>query len=151
MVRLLNEAGSRLEQRGLDQWGEGWMTPDRMAPMIAAGETFVVDDGAGHLLATVSLSTTPDQDFWTTAEQQQPALYLSKLARANEVAGVGEWTLDQAVTHAARAGYPRVRLDAWATNERLHEYYRRRGWRHLRTMDVEGRRSGALFERPTGV
>jgi len=43
-----------------------------------------------------------------------------------------------------------AQLDAWRDNEGLHAYYRDRGFTHLRTVEAEGRRSGALFQRPAG-
>ncbi|MFC7331476.1 GNAT family N-acetyltransferase [Marinactinospora rubrisoli] len=148
VVQLLNDAADRLADRGVDQWRRGWMTADRMRKMIAKGETFIVEDD-GKAVATFSLSTIPDPDFWTPEEQSDPALYLAKLARDKDSQGVGEWALNWALRHAARSGYNRVRLDAWASNHDLHEYYRSRGWRHLRTMLVPGRKSGALFEKCT--
>jgi len=39
-----------------------------------------------------------------------------------------------------------LRLDAWTTNPALHNYYRRRGFQHVRT--VASRISGACFQRP---
>lgn len=147
VVDLLNEAGARLASRGLDQWGVGWMNCQRMLPMIERGQTWLADDDSGVPFVTVSLSEEPDPDFWTPEEQKTPALYMNKLA--SRVRGAGEWAMKWALHHASTLGYEVVRLDAWATNTRLHEYYRARGWTHLRTMHVPGRRSGALFEKKT--
>ncbi|MFE3457395.1 GNAT family N-acetyltransferase [Nocardiopsis aegyptia] len=144
VVDLLNYAADQLRERGISQWRPGWMNSERMLPMIERGETFVVHDAAGNLIATVSLNERPDPDFWTPDEQKLPSLYLSKLA--GRVSGVGEWVLDWAVQRAYTLGYEAVRLDAWATNTGLHRYYRERGWVHLRTMRIPGRNSGALFE-----
>jgi hypothetical protein len=49
---------------------------------------------------------------------------------------------------AAQTGLDFVRWDAWRTNSRLQDYYRSIGARHVRTVDVAGRWSGALFELP---
>lgn len=147
VVDLLNEAGARLADRGLDQWGVGWMSRQRMLPMIERGETWIAEDDEGIPFVTVSLSDDPDPDFWSPAELQTPALYLNKLA--SRIPGAGEWAMEWALRHAGALGYDVLRLDAWATNTGLHEYYRTRGWTHLRTMRVPGRRSGALFERET--
>jgi hypothetical protein len=153
VVGLLNQAAENLSARGISQWGVGWMTEARMLPMIQRGETWVVHDTDGQLAATVSLSKEPDPDFWTDEELATPALYLNKLASRQP--GAGAWAIEWALQYAGALGYSVMRLDAWASNEELHEYYRRRGWTHLRTMRVPGRNSGALFEiatrRPTMV
>ncbi|WP_143173453.1 GNAT family N-acetyltransferase [Nocardiopsis flavescens] len=146
VVDLLNEAADKLEARGIDQWKPGWMTEQRLRPMIQRGETFVVHDARGDLVATVSLSPEADPDFWTHREQKVPALYLAKLA--GRPSGIGAWVLEWAIEYAGRHGYKAVRLDAWASNSGLHSYYVRNGWIHLRTMSVPGRNSGALFEHP---
>lgn len=147
VVDLLNEVAQDLHDRGVDQWSPGWMSQGRVRPMIQRGETWVVHDD-GHLVATASLSEKADPDFWTPAEQGTPALYLAKLASRRR--GAGAWAAQWSIEHARSLGYEVVRLDAWRSNEKLHSWYRDQGWRHLRTMDVPGRFSGALFEHPTG-
>ncbi|GAA3759555.1 GNAT superfamily N-acetyltransferase [Spinactinospora alkalitolerans] len=146
VVTLLNEVAQRLRNRGIEQWALGWMTDARIRPAIMRGEVFVVRAAKGRIVATVLLTDVADADFWTPEEQQTKALYVAKLARSDDHPGVGSWLLRWGVDYAARKGYSAVRLDAWATNEGLHQYYRDRGWTHLRTMRVPGRRSGALFE-----
>lgn len=147
VVDILNEAADQLASRGISQWRPGWMNMGRITPMIHRGETFVAHDHHGILVATVSLSADPDPDFWTPDERQASALYMSKLA--SRKSGAGAQVLKWVITQARDLGYEAVRLDAWATNYGLHNYYRRRGWRHLRTMNVPGRDSGALFEHST--
>ena len=146
VVDLLNEVAQGLYDRGIDQWAPGWMSQNRVLPMIQRGETWVVHDGS-QLVATVSLAERSDPDFWTPAEQQISALYLAKLASRRP--GAGAWTAHWAIEHAGDLGYDVVRLDAWRSNEKLQAWYRAQGWTHLRTMCVPGRFSGALFEHPT--
>ncbi len=146
VVTLLNEAAERLHSRGVEQWGPGWMTNERMAPAVSRGEVFLVKERDGDPVATVTLHETPDVDFWSPEEQKENALYLGKLARSDDEPGVGTWLLRWCVDHAAQLGYRRVRLDAWATNQRLHEYYQLNGWTHLRTVSLPWRQSGGLFE-----
>jgi GNAT superfamily N-acetyltransferase len=57
----------------------------------------------------------------------------------------GAWLLDEAAREAARRGKRLLRLDAWTNNTRLHDYYRRQGFRVVRNAGDRG--SGALFER----
>jgi hypothetical protein len=53
--------------------------------------------------------------------------------------------LDWSAGRAFAAELTWLRLDAWTTNRRLHDYYRRRGFTHVRT--VGSRVSGACFQR----
>lgn len=149
VVRILNEAGARLADRGLDQWGRGWMPPSRMSQMISRSETYVVyAEDTGHLEATVTMSPDPGP-FWTASERGQKAVYLGKLARSDSAqSGVGTWVMNcWAPEWAADNGYEVLRLDAWSTNPGLHEYYASRGWTYVRHESVAGNKSGALFER----
>lgn len=153
VVRILNEAGARLADRGLDQWGHDWMPHDRMARMIARSETYVVHSSdTGALEATVTLSPDPGP-FWSEAEREQQAVYLGKLARSDGATpGVGTWVMNCWVPRWAKEnGYEVIRLDAWFTNHELHEYYASRGWTYVRHEDVPGNKSGALFEKKVGL
>ena len=55
--------------------------------------------------------------------------------------------LDWAADLAAGRGLTWLRLDAWRTSDRLHAYYRRHGFTHMRTVDLPHRGSGAIFQR----
>lgn len=39
-----------------------------------------------------------------------------------------------------------IRLNCWSTNYPLHDYYRSLGFKYVRTVDIPGRMSGALFQ-----
>jgi hypothetical protein len=41
-----------------------------------------------------------------------------------------------------------VRLNAWTTNQRLHDYYRRQGFEFCGYSPDEGYPTGAMFQRP---
>lgn len=148
---ILAAAADKLHERGIDQWpaGSPSMTPASIGAQIERGETWLVIDGRDPV-ATIAATDKPDPDFWTPAEQAEPAIYISKAAvvppRAGE--GIGELALRWIVDLAAAEGRQWARLDAWKTNEKLHAYYLARGWTYLRTEDLPHRRSGALFQRP---
>jgi GNAT superfamily N-acetyltransferase len=144
---LLDQRISWLHARGSDQWNTGRSFRNRMVNNIVRGETWlVIDDERG--IGTFSISADGDPDFWRPDELAESALYLGKMA--SDVARSGEglgrlmvgWTRDW----AARSGYALVRWDVWRTNPSLQDYYRSLGARHIRTVDVADRWSGALFE-----
>jgi hypothetical protein len=149
VMDLLHRRIQWLRQRGSDQWSTGNTFRTRLTNNIACGETWVLSDEADPI-ATITVSTIGDPDFWDPAELNDKAAYISKMATKIERSGEGlgelmiRWTQDW----AARAGLELVRWDAWRTNPQLQDYYRSLGARHIRTVDVADRWSGALFEVP---
>jgi hypothetical protein len=141
VMSLLNQRIKWLRDIGSDQWNTGRTFENRMVNAIVLRD----DDEA---IATLSLSTEGDPDFWTPKELKGHALYLGKMAtsltRRNENLGhlMLSWTQDR----AAKAGVEFVRWDVWRTNRKLQKYYLSIGARHKRNEDVADRWSGALFE-----
>lgn len=150
VVAILRARTRWLADRGSDQWSTRQEVLDeRMADRIRRGETWVVTEQDRQVIATISVTQRADPDFWTEDERAVPALYLSRMATDPTQAGqgLGRLMLAWAVREAARQGLIEARLDAWRTATGLHDYYRAQGWTHVRTVDVPGRYSGALFSR----
>lgn len=146
VLDLLNAAASWLHAKGLDQWPDGFDS-ERIGPMIDRSEVFIACNGPTPV-ATVTVTDAGDPDFWTADELAEPSHYIAKLAVSRDHTGLGELLLRWTVDRAARTGVRWVRLDAWKTNPGLHAFYERAGWKHLRTVDLPHRRSGALFQTP---
>jgi ribosomal protein S18 acetylase RimI-like enzyme len=68
--------------------------------------------------------------------------------RAYGAQGLGAELLVWAGTRAADEGADWLRVDVWATNERLQSYYLRQGFTYVRTVVLAHNPSGALFQRP---
>ena len=130
-----------------------------VAATVSAGQTWMVWDGE-HPTATITLTAytalddlwKPDEDpeaLWHPSDDPSDALYAAKMMVPREYAGedLGAEMLDWAGDRAFQAGPTWLRLDAWTTNTRLHDYYRQLGFRHVRT--VASRVSGACFKRPS--
>jgi len=98
--------------------------------------------------STAAGLTEPD-DLWNDAERSEPQTYIGRLLVASGEHGHGYGAaVVEAVASAAREhGDKWLRLNCWSTNTRLHDYYRALDFQHVRTVDVPGRMSGALFER----
>lgn len=147
VMDLLDQRIAWLRKQGSDQWNTGRDFHNRMVNNIAHRETWLLFDG-DRAIGTVSLTSQGDTDFWTPEELAQPALYVGKMATSTARAGEGigglmiAWSRDW----AARQGFTIVRWDVWRTNSELQNYYRSLGARHVRTVDVADRWSGALFE-----
>lgn len=146
MLAILDEARHRLHAAGFDQWPTRF-GENRVARDVEEGTAYLVYQD-GEPAATFILNARADSDFWTSAEQRDPARYLSKLATRAGHPGLGAAVLDWCSWSAAREGAKWIRLDAWRTNTDLHAYYLRNGFEHLRTVERPHRNSGALFQRP---
>src|SRR6266498_1329911 len=128
LMRFRDDASRWLAAKGIDQWSAPWPTEDLMAKgmlrSIRAGETFIVWAGA------------------------TPAATITVDRRANAGHDLGGELLDWACTRAADEGDTWLRVDAWTTNHQLQDYYRRHGFRHVRTVPLPHNPSGAVFQRP---
>src|SRR5262249_52980048 len=101
-------------------------------------------------VATITIDATADPELWHDSSDQDDALYVHRMVVARDEAGrgLGAALLDFAGRRAAAAGRAWLRLDAWATNTKLHDYYRGQGFTPLRPTCHAPRASGALFQRP---
>ncbi|MEV6131971.1 GNAT family N-acetyltransferase [Streptomyces violaceusniger] len=150
IVELWGHAASWLRNRGIDQWQYA-PHEDRIKANIAAGECWIVEVDQAPI-ATITVDEHADSDFWNQEEAAEPALYVHRMVVRRDVAGleIGSAMLDWASQRAADQGKTWLRLDAWRSNGDLLSYYSNRGFTHVRTVDAEGRQSGALFQRPAG-
>ncbi|NUR88851.1 MAG: GNAT family N-acetyltransferase [Nonomuraea sp.] len=159
VLTLLADTAEWLHTQGVRQWPRGGFGPERIEPLIAEGTLFLLDDELRMLdpdagappVATIAVDGHADAEFWTRSDDPSAGLYVHKLAIARPWSGfgLGDELLDWAGTHANAAGRPWLRLDCAKANRRLQDYYRSRGFRHLRTVDLPHRSSGALFQRPS--
>jgi GNAT superfamily N-acetyltransferase len=146
-----------LGRLGEDQWSIP-LPRSAVAATVLAGQTWMVWDGQ-EPVATITLTAYPDFDelwkpdndpeaLWYPDDDPTDALYAAKMIvpRARAGQGLGTDMLDWAGGRAFDAGLTWLRLDAWTTNTRLHDYYRSQGFRPVRTIST--RVSGACFQRP---
>ncbi|MGH3798459.1 MAG: GNAT family N-acetyltransferase [Pseudonocardiaceae bacterium] len=152
VIALYREAVSWLAAQGLDQWQNMPGVEARIAADIGAREVWGVRNDNGEITATIKLDSRADPELWQPEDDPAAALYAHRMlvARSEAGRGIGSAMLDWASQRAAEADKPWLRLDAWASNERLHEYYRREGFELVRLLRFPHRGSGALFQRPTG-
>jgi GNAT superfamily N-acetyltransferase len=135
-----------LHEHGYDQWSERDPGRDTQRSVENGNSWLLLEDD--YAVATLTMTTVADPDFWTAADLTQPALYLSKLATRPEVGGrgLGALLVECANHYASARGISRLRWDVWRTNANLQAYYKRLGAQHVRTVEVPSRSSGALFE-----
>ncbi|GIH24302.1 hypothetical protein Aph01nite_26120 [Acrocarpospora phusangensis] len=156
VLALLASAASWLNALGVRQWPANGFPAERIEPLIGDGVLYVLDAQSAEgtdLAGVMALDDNADAEFWMPGDRPEAALYVHKLAvnRAFSGIGVGEALLDWAGLRALAAGCRHVRLDCSKDNDRLQRYYLGQRFRHVRTVDLPHRASGALFERPAGV
>jgi Acetyltransferase (GNAT) family len=150
ILGLLTERAAWMRERGSRQWSGDLLAPARIAGIIARGGTYLATREDATPLGTITISSEGDPDFWRPGEQEQPALYVSKMATSLEHGrGLGTPMLAWAVDQAAQKHLDWVRLDVIRDPEaaRLRAWYAARGFTHLRDVVVPGKNSGALFQR----
>lgn len=147
---LLRGASEWLASRGIDQW-QYPPHRDRITAALRQGVCFLVFED-GEPIATFQVDDFADPEFWNPDDEPDSALYVHRMATSRHAAGggVGGTILEWARARAASQGKRWLRLDAWKDNEGLHKYYKAVGFTLLRIVDLPHRRSGALFQRPTG-
>ncbi|MEV4254823.1 GNAT family N-acetyltransferase [Spirillospora sp. NPDC049652] len=179
IIRLIDDAARWLRGKGTGQWAEPWPNAAERERRIRRGielsrekgedgrgqaATWLVTDG-DRPIATTFVTRVPNPALWTPYELRTRAVYLHRLVIDRRYAGerLGE-RLVQWTGEWGRLAWDAevMRIDVWADNIRLHEYYRNRGFLYTDTprlqadgtvrpdprlpMDVYP--SGVLLDRP---
>jgi GNAT superfamily N-acetyltransferase len=151
---ILEEARQWLIQRGIpDQWPTPM--PDPVLAERIAGHQVYVAHINDHYIGTFSL-------FWSDPEvwgaQPDNAGYLHGLAIRRSVAnkGIGVYLIDAASRLVATTGRVYLRLDCWAGNPGLMQYYAGLGFRPCGTRTWQATRERRAvtvqrYERPVGT
>jgi ribosomal protein S18 acetylase RimI-like enzyme len=145
--QLRNDAERWLGAKGLDQY-RGVNAPyahRALDRLLDAGQ--FVGWEVDHQIRAVAAITAADLDFWTVGEALEPVTYLARFMVGQHGKGWGEILLEAIASRETARGSEALRLDCWRSNTGLHRYYEQHGFRHVRTVVVPGRQSGALFER----
>ncbi|MGH3830955.1 MAG: GNAT family N-acetyltransferase [Pseudonocardiaceae bacterium] len=152
ILRWRQEAATWLAEIGTDQWSDAGLTSDsfqrRVSDSIKAGETWIAEDSDGTPLGTIAVDSAADAGLWKPEELHGAyVIHRMIIDRASAGRDVGSTLIDHAARLAQRNGRARLILDAWTTNEALHQYYHCQGFRHVRTVPGHWTPSAALFER----
>lgn len=159
IVKLRVEAEQWLEEHNIRQWTSDYTDYSRttLQRAVEDGAAWVVVDHGGDVVATASLSSVPDPDFWGWMDltRQADALYIGKMIVGLRVRGVGlaDAILNWACLRATDTDRTQLRLEVRRDNTRLQDYYLNRGFQHVRTWHRPERRteSGWLAQRPVDV
>lgn len=155
IIAMRQERSRWLAGQGSDQWQVGLTTDgfaERVRTSIAAGQTYMAVDEHGEVLGTIAIDTWTNPGLWSEQDLAESVIVHRMITWRHAAGqGVGNVLLELANKVALRAGRRWVRLDAWTSNNGLHDYYRSAGFRHVRTIDEHQSKSTALFEREAAV
>lgn len=154
LIQFRTDAANWLRDQGSDQWSTPY-PPELFIESVTAGEVYLFRPAPGAPPeATVTLDRRAEPALWIEDEISEPSLYVHKLTLARPGSGdsLGARILDWCGDQAARSGMKWLRLDAWTTNTRLHTYYERLGFTHIRTVhDPAAYESGWVAQRPAAL
>ncbi len=150
--QVRDEAGEWLATKGTDQYRGGLDMAQVHANIDHDFDTypFVGWEVDGRVVAMMAL-IEPEIDFWTSEELSEPQVYISRFFVVEHGKGYGAALLEAVAEKARQENKDWIRLNCWSTNTELHRYYERHGFVHVRTANVPGRMSGALFQRKLGI
>ncbi len=157
ILGMIDEAAAWLRTKDTDQWAKPWPNTAARDARVLRGlrgsKTWIADED-GTPVATITCRQHGNQRLWTLHERLEPAVYVSRLIVSRRAAGreIGAAMIDWAAQRAVRDWSAQwIRIDLWTTNEALHNYYRKRGFRFCRvgTFDKEVYPQAALFVKPT--
>lgn len=161
----LDAAARDLADRGIEQWPISFTESPKRAGWLREqadrGNVFVWFALGTNPVGTLTLTDWQDPDFaagWTSRgdgtplSPSTPAQYICRFAvpplgRRLFDGTLGPRMLDYAATIAEMRGASVLRLDCAKGNDRLQRYYHDHGFNHVATVEVPGRKSGALFEK----
>lgn len=154
VIGLVEDAAAWLQAQGTDQWVRPWPTRPgrdrRILTDLQAGRTWIGWDDRTPA-ATITVSPCPDT-AWPDEFGSDAAAYLHRLVvgRPFSHVGLGGQVIDWAAW-TARCDHDAlwIRLNAWTTNHRLHDYYRKQGFEYCGLAADDGCPSGAMFQRST--
>lgn len=131
VLGLLRESARELQRKGIEQWLV-WLDPDEdkikwIQEGFENGEFFALESN-GHLAGMYRLSFS-DLLYW--GAQETASGYIHSLIIRPEFAGqrLGETVLNYLEEQLAGEGYPFLRLDCNASNQKLCAYYERQGFK----------------------
>jgi GNAT superfamily N-acetyltransferase len=156
IVRWREERATWLREQGSDQWNDAGLTRDafvmRVTQSIADGETWMVVNDDDSSLGTIAIDTEADPGLWSQAELSSAYVLHRMISdKSSSGTGIGDAMLEHAEQLARTDGKTRLILDAWTSNEQLHAYYERKGFRYVRTVSGHSTPSATLFERSVKV
>lgn len=149
LLRMRTRAEQWLAGRGSDQFQnpQAQKRARQDIKRLLRDGRFVGLTSNGHDLLAVNALVEPDLDFWGNGDDLAASWFMARGMVTSLGSGHMAELFDHLSSAAAGAGKTWLRFDCWRTNTALHDYYKTLGFHHVRTVNIPGRDSGALFQR----
>lgn len=131
VLDILLESARWLASRGINQWPVAGFPRDLVADQISRGEVYIARRDR-LAVGTLTLQWS-DEEFWPGATDA--AGYIHRIAARREARGLGLELLKFAERVTAATDRKILRLDCFAGNAALCNYYERAGF--IRRADIE--------------
>jgi GNAT superfamily N-acetyltransferase len=156
IIGLIDEAAEWLRTKNTDQWAQPWPSEEdrnhRIQTDLEAGKTWIAWDENGLPAATIT-ADSEHSPIWPTKCLRDRAVYACRLvvSRSHAGQGFGAELLDWVGSRARqRFGARWIRVDGGATNEALHAYYERQGFKSCGfSAAIDHYPASALFQKAT--
>jgi GNAT superfamily N-acetyltransferase len=157
IIGVIEDVAAWLRLQKTDQWDRPWPNQeerdDRIKKDLNREKTWIAWDGD---TAAATITTDWAEDLrWPEQLRRYPAVYIQRLVVRRPYAGksLGAELLDWAGRNGQRDhGAAWIRVSAWTTNQGLHAYYKRQGFRPCGLCDNrDGYPSAAMFQKPTAA
>jgi len=113
------------------QWNENYPTHDLIQSSIDTRSVYALFDGT-QIIGAITVDEEQDGQYvnigWTHKEDVPMVIHRLVVLPEHQKNGYAQQLMDFAETHAKESGYPSIRLDAYSQNQRIQDFYKRRGY-----------------------
>jgi len=147
VMEILADGREALAAAGIDQWQGGYPYRDVIERDIALGQSYVVEDGDGGLIATAVISFLSEKDYlvieggeWLTdapeGSEAYAVVHRVAVAHTAKGKGVASFILEGAEEIAKEGGARSIRVDTHADNTPMRKLLAKEGYTHCGTVYV---------------
>lgn len=148
-VRLRDGAAEWQQERGLDQWKVGEVSPTYFRRLVDSGSLYMAAQWDGRIVGMITVVWS-DDEVWGASETKAGYIHGLVVDRAFAGYGFGRLLLEWAERRIYASGRRMARLDYVASNAALGRYYATAGYRVVGVKTFPGTdwQPGALVEKP---
>ena len=141
IMDVVHQAQAFMATLGIDQWQDGYPSKQQIAADIAAGQSYVCDDGCS-VLSTTYLTADPEPIYdaldgeWHTCE---PYLTIHRMALgdASRHSGLAKFILENAISIAKEQNLCGIRVDTHRGNKAMRRFLEKNGFRECGLVEYE--------------
>lgn len=155
VMEIIADAQADFAARGIDQWQNGYPNEQTIRSDIARGESYVVCNGAGEIVATAMITFAPDPNYaviydgeWLAPDAPIYAtIHRIAVALSERGQGIAEWIVGQAERMCSRRGAVSLRIDTHRDNRSMQRVAAKRSMTHCGTILLEDGAERLAYEK----